>query len=220
MAASGAIICAHDCAREERCVTAQQAAMELTDAMHAYAPAYAKGYDSTGGAPDGMVVHPMQHDLTQGVRPALLAVLGAVLLVLLIACVNVANLLLARGSQRGAEFAMRSALGAPQGRIARQLVTECLLLATLGCALGMAVAEAGVRALLALKPAGFAAPQRSLRRWRGVPLRARTYYAHRCSHGRCLQHAGISQPSACGHASGVRARHRTPAMDAPCPCGN
>jgi putative ABC transport system permease protein len=101
-----------------------------------------------------MAVHAMQHDLTQGVRPALLAVVGAVLLVLLIACVNVANLLLARGSLRGSEFAMRSALGAPQGRIARQLLTECLLLASLGCALGMAVAEAGVRALLALSPPG------------------------------------------------------------------
>jgi putative ABC transport system permease protein len=141
-------------ARVKKGVTAQQAATELTAALHAYAPAYAKGYDSSGGAPDGMVVHAMQHDLTQGVRPALLAILGAVLLVLLIACVNVANLLLARGSQRGAEFAMRSALGAPQGRIARQLVTECLLLASLGCALGMAVAAAGVRALLTLSPPG------------------------------------------------------------------
>jgi len=141
-------------ARVKSGVNAQQAATELTAALHAYAPAHAKGYDSSGGAPDGMVVHAMQHDLTQGVRPALLAVLGAVLLVLLIACVNVANLLLARGSLRGSEFAMRSALGAPQGRIARQLVTECLLLASLGCALGMAVAEAGVRALLALSPPG------------------------------------------------------------------
>jgi len=141
-------------ARVKSGVNAQQAATELTAALHAYAPAHAKGYDSSGGAPDGMVVHAMQHDLTQGVRPALLAVLGAVLLVLLIACVNVANLLLARGSLRGSEFAMRSALGAPQGRIARQLLTECLLLASLGCALGMAVAEAGVRALLALSPPG------------------------------------------------------------------
>jgi putative ABC transport system permease protein len=141
-------------ARLNKGVSVQQAEADLAGAMHAYTPLYAKGYDSTGGAPDGMLVHAMQHDLTQGVRPALLAVLGAVLLVLLIACVNVANLLLARGSQRGAEFAMRTALGAPRSRVARQLITEALLLAMFGCALGMAVAEAGVRALLVLSPPG------------------------------------------------------------------
>jgi putative ABC transport system permease protein len=130
----------------------RQAGNELSVILHSLAQTYAKGYDSSGGAPDGIVVHPMQGDLTQGVRPALLAVLGAVLLVLLIACVNVANLLLARGSQRSAEFAMRVTLGAPQGRLARQLLTESLLLATLGGALGMAVAEAGARALLVLSP--------------------------------------------------------------------
>ena len=135
-------------------VNSRQAANELTVILHSMAQTYAKGYDSSGGAPDGIVVHPMQGDLTQGVRPALLAVLGAVLLVLLIACVNVANLLLARGSQRSAEFAMRAALGAPQGRLARQLLTESLLLATLGGALGIVVAEAGARALLVLSPPG------------------------------------------------------------------
>jgi putative ABC transport system permease protein len=132
----------------------QQAASEMTVILRSLAQNYAKGYDSSGGAPDFVVVHPLQHDLTQGVRPALLAVLGAVLLVLLIACVNVANLLLARGSQRRAEFAMRAALGAPNGRLAQQLLTESLLLSTLGGALGMLVAEAGTRALLALSPPG------------------------------------------------------------------
>jgi putative ABC transport system permease protein len=135
-------------------VGSQQASNELSSILHSLAQTYARGYNSSGGAPDGIVVHPMQRDLTQGVRPALLAVLAAVLLVLLIACVNVANLLLARGSQRRAEFAMRAALGAHQGRLARQLLTESLILATLGGALGMVVAEAGTRALLILSPQG------------------------------------------------------------------
>ena len=135
-------------------VTSQQAGNELSVILHALAQTYAAGYNNSGGPPDFILVHPLQGDLTQSVRPALLAVLGAVLLVLLIACVNVANLLLARGSQRTAEFAMRAALGAPQGRLARQLLTESLLLASLGGVLGMAVAEAGARALVVLSPPG------------------------------------------------------------------
>ena len=135
-------------------VRGEQAQSELGVILHALAQRYAKGYDSSGGAPVGMVVNPLQHDLTEGVRPSLLAVLGAVVLVLLIACVNVANLLLARGSQRHAEFAMRAALGAAQGRLVRQLLTESLLLAAVGGTLGMGVALAGVRALVALSPPG------------------------------------------------------------------
>ncbi len=135
-------------------ISRERAANELSIVLRSLAQTYAKGYDSSGGAPDGMAVHSMQGDLTEGVRPALLAVLGAVLLVLLIACVNVANLQLARGVQRRAEFAMRAALGARRSRLVRQLLTEALLLAVAGCALGMAVAEAGVRALVALSPPG------------------------------------------------------------------
>jgi putative ABC transport system permease protein len=100
----------------------------------------------------GLIVNSLQDDVTRGVKPALLAVLGAVILVLVIACVNVTNLLLARSGQRRGEFAMRAALGAPRLRLIRQLVTESLLLAILGGALGLLVAQFGVRALVALSP--------------------------------------------------------------------
>jgi putative ABC transport system permease protein len=102
----------------------------------------------------GLMVTPLQQDITAGVRPALLAVLGAVMLVLAIACVNVTNLLLARGAQRRAEFALRAALGASRARLTRQLITESLLLAMFGGLLGMFVAELGVRTLVALSPPG------------------------------------------------------------------
>ena len=102
----------------------------------------------------GLTVTPLQYDLTRSVRPALLAILGAVALVLVIACVNVTNLLLVRGAQRRGEFALRAALGAGQGRLRQQLLTESLLLAAVGGVAGMAVAVVGLRALVALAPPG------------------------------------------------------------------
>jgi putative ABC transport system permease protein len=102
----------------------------------------------------GLIVRALQDELTRGVRSALLAVLGAVMLVLVIACVNVTNLLLARGAERRGEFAMRAALGAARLRLIRQMLTESLLLATLGGGLGMVVAQVGIQALVALSPAG------------------------------------------------------------------
>jgi putative ABC transport system permease protein len=102
----------------------------------------------------GLIVDSLQDDVTGGVRPALVAVLGAVMLVLAMACVNVTNLLLARGALRRAEFTMRAALGAGRSRLVRQVLTESLMLAVIGGALGMVVAESGVRALVALSPPG------------------------------------------------------------------
>jgi predicted permease len=101
----------------------------------------------------GFVVHTLQDDVTRAVRPALLAVLGAVTLLLVIAVSNVTNLLLARGAVRRGEFAMRAALGAERSRLVRQLVTETLVLASVGGMVGIAVAAAGMRALVALAPA-------------------------------------------------------------------
>ena len=130
----------------------EQSASELDTLVPTFGRAHAKGFDGGGGVPQGVIVTSLHSSLIAGVKPALLAILGAVVLVLLIACVNVTNLLLARAAQRRGEFAMRAALGARQSRLLRQLITESLLLAALGGLVGIAVAEIGVRALVALSP--------------------------------------------------------------------
>ena len=115
-------------------------------------PAPAKVMDFPGFAVN---VVPLLDQITgKKLRLALWILLGAVGFVLLMACVNVANLLLARGTAREREFAIRTALGAPRGRLVRQLLTESALLAGAGGLIGLGLAAAGVRSLAAAAPPG------------------------------------------------------------------
>jgi putative ABC transport system permease protein len=109
--------------------------------------------------PDGVVgstisVTRLQDDLSGTIRPVLLVLLGVVVFVLLIACANVASLLLGRASERRKELAVRTALGAARGRLIRQMLTESMLIFAVGGALGLGVAYIGLRLFLASNPFG------------------------------------------------------------------
>jgi putative ABC transport system permease protein len=127
--------------------TAEQARAEMDGVTGRLVAAYPKENDSTI-----FVMKTLRENFVGQVRPLLLILLGAVGFVLLIACANVANLLMTRSIGRRKEFAVRVALGANRGNILSQLLTESLLLAAMGAALGLAGAQWGVSLLLAAIP--------------------------------------------------------------------
>ncbi len=128
-------------------VTIEQARRDMERTADALAAEFPETNAETGAR-----VVPIERQVLGDVRTGLLVLFGAVTFLLLIACANVASLLLARGSERGRELGVRAALGAGRTRLTRQLVTESLVLAVMGGIVGVALAYVGVRAFALLAP--------------------------------------------------------------------
>jgi len=131
---------------------------QAQDDLSAIAASLAEQFPETNRGVGAWLI-PLHEQITGPTREPLLALSGAIALVLLIACVNLANLLLVRGSGRARELAVRAALGAGRGRLIRQLLVESALLAALGGALGLALGAGGARILAGIVPSNIRAIQ-------------------------------------------------------------
>ncbi len=138
---------AHAVGRLKPGATLPQAKADMDGIAHNLAVAYPEADKN-----DGITLVSMKEDMVGNVEPFLIVLLAAVGFLLLIACANVANLLLARSMGRSREFAIRAALGASHVRVIRQLLTESILLAGLGGALGLLLAFWGTKAVLGILP--------------------------------------------------------------------
>ena len=140
-------------ARLRQGITLEQAQARVAASVVEYRERFPGAFDVESDE-SGFTVSPMHEVLVGDARPTLGVLAGAVGLVLLIACANVANLLFVRATRREHEIAIRSALGAARARIIRQLLTETFLLAVTGGGVGLAVGYLGVRALLSIDTGG------------------------------------------------------------------
>jgi putative ABC transport system permease protein len=133
-------------------VTPEQAITEGTAAARSVTRPFAADLLFGKGQPVAVRVRPYVEEMTAQLRPALIVLMAGVALVLFVACANVANLLLARGRAREREMAVRAALGAPWSRLARQLITESLLIGISGGALGLLLAWGLIRLVPVVAP--------------------------------------------------------------------
>jgi putative ABC transport system permease protein len=154
MAQPPANFCCTGLARLKPGVTAADANADVDRMLPMYVDRYMRPYFAGADAMQlRAAVRPLKQDVVGDVSRVLWVLLGSISILLLIACANVANLLLVRAETRGTEFAVRAALGAGPGRLARGLIVESLTLSLIGGLVGVALAYGGMRTLLAFPPA-------------------------------------------------------------------